>query len=523
MILLLLIATSAFASDPYPKNENIKVNHYVFNLELNDSTDVIAGEALVTIHFIKPIASFNLNLIGKKNGTTGMEVSSVTSSGKPVDFSFANDLITIKTPVSSGDVTFTINYKGVPADGLIISKNKFGDRTFFGDNWPDRGRHWLPTIDHPSYKATVEFSITAPSHYKVVATGKLIEESDIDKNRRLTRYKESVPVSTKVMTIGVARFAVELSGEVGSIPVTTWVYPQNRGDGFSDFALAPRVLEFFQSYVGPYPFEKLAHVQSKTKFGGLENASNIFYFENSVNGKNERESLIAHETAHQWFGNSATEKDWYHVWLSEGFATYGTALYMEHTYGRDKLIEVMNQTRSQVLEFAKKNSAPIVDTTITDINKVLSTNTYQKAAWVLHMLRREMGDVHFLKGIREYYKTYAGGTALSKDFIDIMQQFSPDDLGPFFRRWLFVGGHPRIAGEWRYDKKQKTVFVDIELAQNGNFSVPLDLLIDSKVETVVLEPGKQTFRFNSNAPPSQVVPDPNSWLLYEGGITAKTR
>lgn len=496
------------------------MRHYVFRLELNDTTDVIAGEAQVTVRFIKPVASFDLNLIGKAGGATGMEVTSVKSSGKPVDYTFKNNLITIKSAAAT-EATFVISYRGIPADGLIISKNKFGDRTFFGDNWPDRGRHWLPTVDHPSYKATVEFRIVAPAHYKVVATGKLVEESDIDKGRKLTRYKESVPVSVKVMTIGVARFAVEVSGEVGNIPVTTWVYPQNRDDGFSDFALAPKVLEFLQSYVGPYPFEKLAHVQSKTKFGGLENASNIFYFENSVNGKNERESLIAHETAHQWFGNSATEDDWHHVWLSEGFATYFTALYMEHMYGRDKLVEVMKQTRTQVLEFAKKNSAPIVDTTIVDLNKVLSTNTYQKAGWVLHMLRKEMGDTHFRKGIREYYKTYAGGTATSKDFIEIMQRFSPDDLGPFFQRWLFAGGHPKITGTWHYDKKQKTVFLDVELTQNGKYSVPIDVSVDSKVEPLVLEPGKQQLRIHSNEAPRAVTFDPATWLLAEVDFKGK--
>ena len=518
-----MIAGSAFASDPYPKNENISVSHYVFRLELNDSTDVITGEATVTIKFKKPIASFDLNLIGKNGGVTGMEVTSVTLSGKPVEHTFEHHLITIRPGAVRADeeLSFNISYKGIPADGLIISKNKFGERTFFGDNWPDRGRNWLPTVDHPAYKSTVEFIIIAPEHYQVVATGKLIEESNVTGKRKLTHYEEGVPVSVKVMTIGVARFAITLSGEVNNIPITTWVYPQNRDDGFLDFSVAPKVFSFLQDYVGPYPFEKLAHVQSKTKFGGLENASNIFYFENSVNGKNEREELIAHETAHQWFGNSATERDWHHVWLSEGFATYCTALYMEHTYGPDKLTEVMASKRKAVLEFAKKNSAPIVDTTIVDLNDVLSTNTYQKASWVLHMLRREMGDVGFHKGIREYYNTYKGSTALSQDFVRIMQRNASVDLTTFFQRWLFVGGHPHINGTWTYDAKKKDIVVDVVLSQNGQYGVPLELLIDSRTEVVFLEPGKQSIRIKSEKKPSKIAMDPATWLLFEGGIKGK--
>jgi aminopeptidase N len=524
IIFLILIATTALASDPYPKNENISVSHYVFRLELNDSTDVIAGEADVTIRFLKPVASFDLNLIGKKGGATGMEITSIKSSGKPVEYSFKNDLISIKPP-QGAELTFTISYKGIPADGLIISKNKFGERSFFGDNWPDRGRNWLPAIDHPAYKSTVEFVITAPAEYEVVATGKLVEEKALDKGRKLTHWKESIPVSVKVMTIGVTNFSVQTSGVVTGIPITTWVYPQNEADGFSDFSVAPKIFEFLQSYIGPYPFEKLAHVQSKTKFGGLENASNIFYFENSVNGKNEREELIAHETAHQWFGNSATEADWHHVWLSEGFATYCTVLYMEHAYGRDELISSMKNKRTTIIEFAKKNTAPIVDTTITDINKVLSANTYQKASWVLHMLRKKMGDDDFHKGIRQYYDTYKGRTALTADFVAVMQKQTTADLKPFFERWIYMGGHPRISGTWRYDKRQSTVFVEVELTQNGSFTVPLEFLVEtgkkSFTETLVIEPGKQTLRFVCNEPPSKITADAGNWLLFEGTINPK--
>lgn len=518
--LLCVVGLKAYPSDPYPKNPDISVGHYIFKLELNDTTDVISGEASVTVRFRKQIASFDLNLIGKGSGATGMEVTSVTLSGKPVEHTFKNNLISIK-PGGANEETYVISYRGIPADGLIISKNKFGERTFFGDNWPDRGRHWLPTIDHPAYKSQVEFIVVAPEKYQVVATGKLIEESNLPGSRKLTHYKENTPVSVKVMTIGVARFAVELSGEVNHTPITTWVYPQNRDDGFSDFAVAPKVVEFLNDYVGPYAFEKLAHVQSKTKFGGLENASNIFYFENSVNGKGEREGLIAHETAHQWFGNSVTERDWYHVWLSEGFATYFAALYMEHIYGPDKMTEIMKENRTRIIEFSKKNTAPIVDTTIVDINKVLSTNTYQKAAWVLHMLRGKMGDESFHKGIREYYQTFRDSTALSQDFINVMQKNTTTNLKPFFQRWLYVGGQPKIAGAWRYDGKKKEVVLDIELSQNGRFSLPLEIQIDSRRENLVLEPGKQTIKIKTDQKPAKILLDPGSRLLFEGSINSK--
>src|SRR5690606_33381103 len=168
-------------------------------------------------------------------------------------------------------------------------------------------------------------------------TGARVEESDIEGDRRRTHTRSEVPIATKVMVIGVARFAVDHVREVNGIPVTSWVYPQDRDAGFSDYARAAAILDYFDSHIGPYPYLKLANVQSKTRYGGMENAGNIFYSEGSVTGTGRSEGTIAHEIAHQWFGDSVTEADWYHVWLSEGFATYFTLLWYEHAYGRDRM------------------------------------------------------------------------------------------------------------------------------------------------------------------------------------------
>jgi aminopeptidase N len=529
-LLFLLISFKVIAKDPYPKNENIDVKHYRFQLELNDSTDVIMGEATATILFKKSISSFDLDLYGINAGGKGMKVKSINANGENISFTHQNDKITLKLneqPKANEQIVFVIQYSGIPEDGLIIGKNKFNERGFFGDNWPDRGHHWLPSVDHPSDKAKVDFVVIAPEHYQVVGTGKLFEESNLTKHRKLTHWKESIDVAVKVMTIGVARFSIQLSGEPAGIPVTTWVYPQNREDGFNDFAIAPRVLEFFQNYIGSFSYEKLAHVQSKTRWGGLENASNIFYFENSVNGKANHEGLIAHETAHQWFGNSASENDWHHVWLSEGFATYFTNLYFENMYGHDRLVTEAKAQRKQVVEYFKKNPNPVIDTTITDINKVLSTNTYQKAGWVLHMLRHEIGDVAFHNGIREYYATYRNSNALTPDFKRIMESNSGKDLNLFFDQWLYKGGHPQISGSWSYDAKAREVAITLNQDQNGQvFKIPLEIgLMDRQgqttVQTVQLTAKKGFFRLAAPVKPVELVLDPNTWLLFEGGIQSK--
>jgi aminopeptidase N len=521
-LMLQLIFNTAWATDPYPKNEAIDVRHYDFHLEVNDSTNIIYGQASLTIFFKKSIPSFAIDLATKDNSGKGMTVSEVSVSGLKLQYTHVNGKLKINLPSAAkanSTLVFRFVYKGEPIDGLIIGTNKYGDRGFFGDNWPDRAHHWLPVVDHPFDKSSVDFTVIAPTHYSVIANGLKVEESFVSEKKKLTHYHEEVPIATKVMVVGIARFAMEVSGRVENIAVESWVYPQNKKEGFSDYSVATRVLEFFNKQIGEYSYKKLANVQSKTRFGGLENANTIFYYENSVTGKGEAEALIAHEIAHQWFGNSVTEKDWHHVWLSEGFATYFAHLYQENTYGRDRLAEEERKDRDQVISYYVKNPSPVLDTTITDLNKLLSTNPYQKGGWILHMLRHEVGDENFWKGIQKFYSSYKNSNALTPDFKKIMEEASGKDLVGFFNQWIYRGGHPKIEGFWHFDENSKTL--SIELNQNqtsGLFRFPIDIGVAGDVKTVMMDKKTETFTFPLASKPSKIDLDPNIWLLFEGGI-----
>jgi len=249
-VFLFLCSFSSNAQDMYERNESADVQSYVFNLVLNDENNRIEGEASVTIDFINGPENFSLDLIGKTE-VYGMEITGVLEGTEVVHYEYVNNKINIK-PVAKADSvrTFKILYKGIPERGLVIDTTKFGQRSFFGDNWPNLARHWLPCVDHPYDKASVEFSITAPDHYDVVATGKKVEESNLGNGIKITSYKEPAPVAMKVVTIGVTKFATKLLDMVGDIPVTAWVYPENRLDGFSDYGEDWKMLE-------PYPTSKI--------------------------------------------------------------------------------------------------------------------------------------------------------------------------------------------------------------------------------------------------------------------------
>ncbi|GAA4280457.1 M1 family metallopeptidase [Gaetbulibacter aestuarii] len=506
------------AQDLYKRQPLANVQAYDFHVTLNDSTNVIQGEALVTVDLKAEANSFSLDLI-KKTGLYGMTVTGVFEQDQPVDYTFSNNRIVI--PMSSGESKqriFKIAYHGMAEKGLVISTTKFGQRSFFGDNWPNLARYWLPCVDHPYDKATVSFEVTAPECYDVVATGKKIQESNLGNGYKLTVYREPAPVATKVVTIGVTKFASTLLGSVDNIPVTAWVYPENRLEGFSDYAVAVDVLKYFTKEIGPFPWAKLANVQAKTQWGGLENAGTITYPERSVTGKNTYEQTIAHEIAHQWFGDSVTENSWNQVWLSEGFATYFAVLFQESVYGDEKRKAELEIDRQEIIDYFKENPSPVVDNTIKDPFKVLSVNTYQKGGWVLNMLRHKFGNETFWNGIRLYYKTYKDTNVSTTDFRTIMEKVSGQNLEHFFEEWIFNKGYPELQWDWTFSQGKLKLHIN-QLQTYYTFRFPVDIGIvqgnKMTLKTVQIDAAKNTFEMDLNSKPDAVILDPETWLLYE--------
>jgi aminopeptidase N len=517
-LIQMLLPFFLFAQQP---NTAIDVQHYSFSISLNDSNNIIKGTAIIAIRFLKDAPLLSLDLANENADGKGMTVRDVKQDQKEISFYQDAQHLLINAPVKSGDTSsFTIMYEGIPADGLIISKNEFGNRTFFSDNWPNRAHNWIPCNDHLSDKASVEFIVTAPDHYQVISNGIQTEETNLPHHLKLTRWEETKDLPTKIMVIGVADFAVNFAGNVNDIPVYSWVYPESRDTGFVSYARAKDILPFFISKVGPYAYKKLANVQSKTIFGGMENASAIFYFEHSVGDKNI-EALLAHEIAHQWFGDAATEKNWQHLWLSEGFATYMTHLYHEHKYGTDSLKKRMAEDRKRVIEFSAERNTPVVDTSYgNDLMQLLNANSYQKGGWVLHMLRRKLGDTIFWKGIRNYYAQYAGKNANTENLKNVFEKTSGESLDLFFKQWLYTPGQPQLNIEWKYNRAKKEVSITVTQEQNIIFEFPLQFAFKEggKIESINIKNKITSLNVKAAEKPTTLIIDPDVNLLYKSEI-----
>jgi len=532
---LLLLVPALLSADTYPRQPGIDVLHYVFRLGLTDTSDEITGEATVTVKFLRDgVVDLSLDLTSLAGGN-GMTVQSVRRGG-PIDvpgsrsenivFTHTNNRLRLVLPPQSRaghELTFTVRYRGIPGGGLRIGENIHRERTFFSENWPDNARQWLPMLDHPSDKATGEFIITAPNHYQAVANGLLIEELDLPNNERRTHWKQSVPISSWLYAIGVARFSFHSGGMTNGVQLQTWVFPQDREPGIRLFEdLSRRAMDFFVSRIGPYSYEKLANVEAAGLNGGTEHASAIFYGEKGVTAGN---GPVVHEIAHQWWGNSVTERDWDDVWLSEGFATYFTHLFTEHDAGRDAFVARLKQSRSSVLKLEQQlPDTPVIHRNLSDMRRVLNRLVYEKGGWVLHMLREEVGTEQFWTAIREYYRRHRNASASTDELRAIFEQVSGKPLDWFFNQWLHRPGVPKIEGTWHYDAARRVVEITVT---QSHASAPFRLNVGvgmvardgdvPKVETIELTDRQAVGTFPMDAPPASVNLDPNTTLLMEAG------
>ncbi len=503
--------------------------HYLVNITLNDQlTEISAASARIYVRILKPTRVIDLDF-------GDLIVDRVTLNSNPVEFTHKDGklVVSLSEDAMAGDsLPLTIDYHGKPKDGLILTKDKDGHPAAVGDNWPNRVHHWIPTFDHPSAKATITFNITAPASQEVVANGKLDHVETTANGQRTWTYSEGVPIPPYCMIIAVGQFAKVEPTERAVTPLSYYVPLSERSLALKGFSPGGPVLDFFTRTVAPYPYEKLALIVGATRFGGMENSSAIVFTSNLFNraaspiGMSRvygipagNVNVIAHEIAHQWFGDSVTESTWSDLWLSEGFATYFAALFVQRYEGEDAFRVYMNNAALAVLAYEKKSSTPMFDRDTENLMDLLNANNYQKGAWVLHMLRSNLGDDAFFRGIRSYYDSHKNATASTEDLRVALERASGKTLRPFFTRWVYESGHPQYHLSWFWLGRRELRVVLTQHQAGNAFTDPLPVTITTAhgKREVVLKPSGKLFieRIPLRAKPTSIEVDPRNVLLDE--------
>jgi aminopeptidase N len=528
--LSVLVAATAAAQGIRPYRPAFDVQDYSIAIDIPDSGATMHAAATLTVARREPADTLLLDLLD-------LAVSAVKVGGQPVRFTQTKQGVAVPLPATAGGLasfTVTVDYGGLLRDGLIVHRDSAGRWTYFGDNWPNRARHWIPSIDHPSDKATVTWRVTAPSSQTVIANGKLISKRGARRSGKPVTewtWRESQRIPVYLMVIGVAPLTMYDLGNTDCglaelqecVPQSVYVAPEQRGFLPGPFAHAGDIVQFFSRLVGPFPYEKLAHVQSSTRFGGMENASEIFYADQPFRTGRMTDEVVAHETAHQWFGDAVTEREWPHLWLSEGFATYFAALWDRASRGDSAFRARMSAIRSTVLaDTTAVAKRPVIDTIETNLLALLNRNSYEKGGFVLHMLRVQVGDSAFFRGLRAYYAAHRHSTALSDDLRAALESASGQKLGWFFDQWLRRPGYPELTAAWRYDSTSREVAVTITQGDRfGAFRVPLTVaVVDSagvehraSISLSAAADSAGQLRLPLPSPPRDVVLDPDVELL----------
>ena len=506
--------------------------HYVVNITLDDRlSEIVEARAEISVLALKKVSHIDLDF-------GDLTIDSVGLNANATQFEHKSGILNIKLPQQSEAetrFTLTVAYHGKPKDGLILVADKDGKPSAVGDNWPDRVHHWIPCLDHPSAKATITFNITAPARDLVVANGRLAHVETNASGTRTWTYSEGVPIPPYCMIVAVGEFALNSASLPAVTPLLYYVPLSDSPFAVKGFAPSAPALQLFTNIVASYPYEKLALIIGATRFGGMENSSAIVFPSTLFNPNPKARvshafgipigivDVVAHEIAHQWFGDSVTESTWADLWLSEGFATYFAGIFLQRDEGEEAFQAYMKQAAETYFAYEKSTRTPIHDTDTEDLFKLLNANNYQKGAWILHMLRSQLGDQVFFRGIRAYYNAHRNATATTEDLRKALEKSSGLDLREFFARWIYGTGHPRYELSWTWSnntKKLKLVLRQLQPEPAFPNFLSIEISTGAGTQRVTLKPvSKETIQeLRMNQAPTLINIDPANEVLKEATV-----
>jgi aminopeptidase N len=544
---------------------DVEVTRYDFGVTLTDDSDVVqmtetvgvslgrgakvlsldlcgvqtapVGDSSTPDACLRGAPSYGPKISGSESTKPGMVVTSATINGAATSFQQTSNKVAIDLSGISDRAhpcVIVLHYHGTPRLGLFIGRTKYGHRYFATVPWPDLNHHWVAIIDNILEKTPLSVTVTAPATYQVVSNGVLRQQIDLPMGQRRTTWVEDAPIPAWTFSLVVTNYAVDNLGEAAGIPLSSWVFPEEAAMARDAFRqMSPSILNFYLQRVGPYPYAKLAQLQSPMEGGGLELASNILY---GFSGAPDR-AVVAHEIAHQWFGNGVTEASWDDVWLSEGFATYFALLYLEYADGHDAFMARVRSSADEAINYSLAHPEfTIVHKNLENVSQVISNTPqiYQGGAQVLHMLRGLIGDDAFWRAIQLYYQRFRDKHASTADFQRAVEDACtsrhdcPAEAGNlqwFFDQWLRRGGVPQLTGSWSYDSSAKVVQLDLAQTQSGEpyrlmFDVSLRFPQPTPVPTkpsgasqrIVMNGRRVTLAIPSELEPAEVELDPRSWV-----------
>jgi aminopeptidase N len=411
-----------------------------------------------------------------------LAIKSVSSSNKKLSFKAVGDRLVVrlgKKLTEGARAKIAIAYDAKPRKGcyFVAPDNHYPDKRL--EMWTQgqttEAKYWFPCIDHPQVKFSSEITVVTSAGFVAISNGRLLK---VEKGRKWKYYwREDNPHPSYLASVVVGKYV-----EINEGGLYHYVPAEHAHDAKRTFDRTAEMVEFFEDYLGTkYPFAKYSQVCVQDfVYGGMENSSCTTLTQDTLHDKKAHadfssDYLVSHELAHQWFGDLVTCRDWQHVWLNEGFATYCEALYWEKSRGADEFLHYVVQNADDYFEEAStRYMRPIVTKVYKHPDELFDRHTYEKAGCVLHMLRSTVGDTHFRRALKTYLQRFANGTAETDDLRRMFELETGRSLQQFFDQWLYRAGHPDLKVE--FSAEGKIARIKVEQAQEGElFSFPLEV------------------------------------------------
>ncbi len=430
-------------------------------------------------------------------------------------------------------VTFTVKYHAKnPIYGLFFDDERPTNPKMVSTvSWPDNAHHWFPCYDFPHDKVTNELIVTVKDSYKALSNGKLVNvKEDKKKGIKTYHWSQECPHSTYLFMLAIGPFEV-IQDSLGELPVNYWVYKKDAEDAKWIFKKTPYMIDFFNKLYGyEYPWAKYDQVISPRMGGGAENTSATVLGEGAIHDRRAEqdfsfERVIAHEIAHQWWGDLITLRTWSHTWLNESFATYSDYLYTRYDKGEDEgAFDLLGKKNQYLREAHTRYMRPIVFNRYDHAQDNFDSHTYPKGAAVLHMLRFTMGDKPFFRTFKHFLHKHEFQAVDTHDFMVAIKDVSGQNLDWFFEQCIFKPGHPvfNISSAW--DEASKTLKLKVAQAQDTSKGIPIykiPVIIgiitpeERTSEKVWIKQSEQVFEFPVKEKPLMVRFDEGNYLLKE--------
>jgi len=526
----LLLGAVARADRPYAPSRDYDLQNVRVSLHFDLDQRKVIGEVTHTL------ATLRDGVTHLDFDCAELTVSSARVNGKDAPFDLRDDKLRVQLaqPAKAGEkFEVELKYEGKPTSGLYFIFPDKDDPDRAKEIWTqgeaEDTHHYMPIYDYPNDRTTSEMILTVPGDWLTVSNGKLLSVQDAPNGQKTWTWRQSLPVSTYLISFVAGEYK-EKKDTWHSIPITYNV-PRGMEDTIdATFSRTKEMLDFFSSRFGvPYPWDQYAQTAVHDFVAsGMENVSattlaarDILHADLASERPEAVDSLISHEMTHQWFGDLVTCKDWTNTWLNEGFATFGADLWEEHYYGVDASSYRYWRDQNTWMQSRELYPIPIVTRDINDSVEYVG-NVYDKAGWVIHMLREQMGDDAFFRALKHYLEANRLQNVVSADLAKAIEESSGTNVDLFFDQWIYGAGAPRFTVRSTYDEAIKKVSLSVKQMQKleghvGLFHAPVDVAITTssgeKISPIEVSKADETFSFSVDGPPLMVLFDKGDKLL----------